>query len=291
MSIKEFALHFQCSYARIVKKIHLLGLNSKKARNVIWSKTDDILLKKHFENAPKDFLLELFPRRSWNGIIQRGSKTLNLKRLSQDRVYVNYRFFDIWSPESAYICGFILADGHIHLGKNNYLQIEVNCKSLNLLEQIAKVMDFRGKIYHTKRGTCKIQIKNVYMIKKLAEKGIPLKNKTYQASYPIQKIPKVYERDYIRGIIDGDGWSRIDSDSIYNLGVCGTENVVSAIKKRFNEKCTNNNKIEHYETNCWRFNIKGTKALKIAEWLYEDSTIFLRKKYNAYKKAKLKWKK
>lgn len=285
MTIKDLSVHFNVEYAKTVDKIHKMKLNSKKARNIIWTEKDDKLLKANFEYAPKDYLMELFPNRTWPGIIQRGLKTLHLKRMSQDKTYINYRFFDTWTEESAYVHGFILADGHIHLGKDNYLQIETDNKSFDVLEKICHAMDYRGKIYHLKsRDTYKFQDKNTHIIKQLSDSGIALSDKSHSAKYPIDIIPQEYLRDHIRGVIDGYGWSYIDNQGIYNLGLCGTEHVVTNIKNLLNEDCSMNS-IQHYEQNCWRFNIKGIKALHIASWLYDNAKIYLDKKYNAYRKA------
>lgn len=285
MSIKDFSNYFNVEYGKVVDKIHKMGLNSKKARHVIWTQDEDALLRLHFEYAPKDYLLNLFPNRSWAGIVQRGLKTLKLNRLSQDKTYINYLFFDTWNESSSYVHGFILADGHIHLGNDNYLQIEVNGESLDVLERICHSMDYHGKIYHLKsRDTYKFQDKNVHLIEQLANSGIALNDKSHSAKYPIGIIPKKYLRDHIRGIIDGDGWSYIDGNGIYNLGLCGTEDVVSNVKNLLIEDCSMNS-VQHYEKNCWRFNIKGKKALRIAAWLYDEAEIYLEKKYNAYKYA------
>ena len=286
MSIKEFSSHFGVDYFKVVDKIHKMGLNSKQARGVIWCPEDDAILKEHFEYAPQNYLKELFPDRSWVGIFQRGLKTLNLQRQTRDTTYVNYRFFDKWTPESVYVHGFMLADGHVHLGKDNLFQIELEKDSYDILQKIKAAMDFKGRIYYLdKRNTYKLQIKNVYLIKRLIETGVTDKDKSLRALYPYT-TPDCFLRDHIRGIIDGDGWSYIDSEGRYNLGLCGTKHVVSTVK-RLLPIDDSMNSIQHYEKNCWRFNFRDKRALKIASWLYDDSSIYLDKKYNAYKQAQL----
>ena len=284
MSINDFVKYFDTEYAKIIDKIHKMGLNSKKSRNIIWSKEEDMLLSNHFEYAPKDYLMKMFPRRTWKGILQRGLKTLKLNRKSQDRIFVNYMYFNSWSNEMSYILGFIMADGHVHLGNDNYLQIEVKEDSLDILNKIASAINFEGKIYRMKkRNSYKLQIKNIKIIKDIISHGVTNNNKSHLATFPID-IPAKYIKDFIRGLIDGDGWSRIDSDGIYNIGLCGTKDIVSKTKDLLNVDCSTNN-VSHYEENCWRFNIKGKKALKIASWIYDDATIYLDRKYNTYKEA------
>lgn len=285
---KELASHFNVSYNKIIDKIHKMRLNSKKARNIIWTEEDDLLLAQHFPYAPKDYLMNLFPSRTWQSILQRGIRTLKLNRLSQDKIFVNYKFFDAWSEESAYIHGFILADGHLHLGDNNFLQVELAADSKDILDKIAKALDFRGKIYWLKaRNTYKLQIRNTYLISSLAKLGIPLHNKTFNSTFPGEIIPEKHLKDNIRGLIDGDGWSYIDGKGVYNLGLCGTKDIVTSVKEHLIEDCSDID-VRQYEKNCWRFNLKGKRAIRIASWLYDHSHIYLDRKYFNYVKAKSK---
>lgn len=283
-SIKELSNLFEVPYQKVVDKIHKMGLNSKESSGVLWKKSEDDILLSHFEYAPKDLLLSLLPERKWNAIWQRGRKKFNLSRKTKDRTSVNYRFFDDWSPVSAYIYGYIMADGHIHLGKNNYLQIDACITDIGILEKIKIAMNYQGKIYLTHNGeAARIQINNINIIEQLAKKGIPLKDKSYIAALP-EILPKEYERDCIRGLIDGDGWSRIDKDGYYNIGLCGTRELVSKVKSMLPIDCSAN-KIRKTGPNNWRFNIKCKKARNIASWLYEDAEIFMDRKYNEYIKS------
>lgn len=284
---KEFAAHFDVSYTKIIDKIHKMGLNSKKARNIIWSQKDDQLLSEHFEYAPKDYLLRLFPCRTWNSIVLRGERALGLVRHSQDKKYLNYKFFDRFTPESAYFFGFILADGHIikKPGERTALQIEVGADSEDILRKLVRELSYEGKVSHLKsRNTYKVCIGNMRLVEQLIVKGIPASNKTFEAVFNPEIFPKDLLRDAVRGIVDGDGWSYIDGTGTYNLGLCGTEKVVSAVKKCLPID-TSTNKIVHYEKNCWRFNLKGKKALAVAKWLYDDASVYLDKKYSSYQQA------
>lgn len=292
---KELAIRFNVSYLKIIDKIHKMRLNSKRARGEIWSFEEDKLLAEHFEYAPKSYIMDLFKNRTWTGILQRGIKTLKLNRLSQDKVYVNYQFFSEYNELSSYIAGFIMADGHIHLGLDNYLQIEISQRDEELLTKIKNVMDFRGKFYYgyhpngkgkTVTPTWKIQAKNVKLIKDLNERfQIPLKDKSYVADFPTI-IPKEFKRHFIRGLIDGDGWVTYSAkDRRFVIGLCGTYNIVSKTKDNLIEDCSSNS-VRQDSENCYKFAITGKKAIKIADWLYKDANIFLERKYNKYLEAK-----
>lgn len=286
MSVTELAEHFDVPYQKIVDKIHKMGLKAKEASGVLWKASEDAMILKHFEYAPKDFLLSVLPDRTWSSIWQRGSKKFGLSRKTKDRAYVNYRFFDKWTEQSAYVYEYIMADGHIHLGKCNYLQIDASTKDVDILKKIQLVMDFRGSLYSMDNGEAtRLQIDNVNLIKQLADKGIPLYRKSYEAKLP-ESFPKEYVRDCIRGLIDGDGWSRIDSNGYYNIGLCGTEELVTQVKDLIPINCSTN-KVRKNGPNNWRFNIKCKKAREIASWLYDDAKIYMDRKYNAYVKASI----
>lgn len=284
-TVDDFSKYFEIPKEKIADKIHKMGLNSKKARNIIWSEAEDDLLKIHFEYAPKNFILKLFPNRSWCAILQRGIKTLGLKRISQDHVYIDYNFFEKWTSLSAYIYGFIMADGHIHYGDQNYLQLEVALKDKDILYKIKEAMSFDGNVSINK--TARLQINNKKIIKDLIDKEMPTVDKSHNSIFP-STLPENLYRDFCRGVIDGDGWSSISSNS-YSIGLCGNYQLISKVKEVFPEDCSNNNIRKDKNSYCWRFNIKGSKAIKIAQWLYSDSEIYLTRKYDNFCQALLKF--
>lgn len=277
-TISEFSDIFKVSKEKITDKIHKMGLNSKKARGVIWSPEDDKLLTAIFEFAPKNYIMEKFPNKTWAAIKQRGFKTLNLKRFSQDRLSVDFNFFEKWTPESAYIFGFIMADGCIHYGDVNYLQFEIAKKDKDILYKIKDALKYEGNVSVGK--TARLQINNKKIIKDLIDKGIPAVSKTYCADFP-KTLPEGLYKDFCRGVIDGDGWSTVNNNT-YNIGLCGNFDLINKIKNVLPEDCSNNHIRKDKDSFCWRFNIKGKKALKIAKWLYEDACIYLDRKYQAY---------
>lgn len=277
-SYDELSVIFNVDKLKIIDKVHKIGLNGKAAKGIYWSEEEDNVLKEHFAYAPKDYIMNLLPKRTWATIFVRGNKHLGLTRLSQDKISVNYNFFSEWNEKVAYIFGFILADGHI-INKNGVhaLQIEQSLKDKDILFKIKEALDFKGEVHVNK--TAKLQINNVKIINDLIEKGMPVEDKSHNAIFP-EDLPKEFYRDFIRGVIDGDGWSTINKDG-YSLGLCGNYDLISKVKDNLIEDCSNNS-IRKDATYCWRFNIKGKKAKRIASWLYKDAQIFLERKYNNF---------
>lgn len=283
LSVSDFSNYFKVSKAKIVDKIHKMGLNSKKARGILWTKEEDSLLKEHFEYAPKNYLMSLLPDRSWPAILQRGNKTLLLNRKSQDHISVNYNFFSTWNEYSAYTLGLILADGWITY-KQNYqnsisLQIELQKKDYSVLKKIAEKMNYKGKIMILK-DSVKLQCNNAKIVEDLIKLGIPLKNKSYTAKM-INGIPYKYLRHFIRGLIDGDGWVSFYDNRIA-IGFCGTESLTRSVQKILCPTIKIAPPRKDKNNNVWRFEVKGKKAINILYWLYNDSNIYIERKKNTY---------
>lgn len=296
-SISDFANHFVLSKAKIVDKIHKMGLNSKKSRGIIWSETDDALLAQHFEYAPKEYLMRLFPTKTWQGILQRGIKTLHLKRISQDRTFVKYDFFSEWNEHSAYFLGFILADGHLHYGSAKYLQIEISKKDQDILYKLKDCLQYEGSIMQGKkakendiimgnscktRESVKLQINNAKIVQDLVAKGVPLDCKTYSTVFP-KNVPDDMIKHVIRGLIDGDGWVSY-MDKHLNIGICGTKSMCETIQK-YLRPIKSNARVYQNSENCWKFQIAGSQALDKVKWLYQDANIYLDRKYNVFLQA------
>lgn len=292
-SVSEMAKHFHVPYAKMIDKIHKMGLNSKNERQISWSPEEDAILQECYADAPKDYIMEKLPHRNWSAIRQRGKGKFNLIRKSRDHIYLNYRFFDEWTEESAYAYGFILADGYVHRantaakGNKNILQIEVGIKDIDIIYKLAAAIQFRGSIVNYGKSV-KISMNNAHLIDELVKKGMPLENKTFNATFP-ENVPSNMIRHVIRGLIDGDGWSTImknhrDKD-MYVLGFCGTQSLVSSVKDLFPVDCSGR-KVQREAKNCWGFSITGKKAYEVGKWLYSDSSIYLARKKKQLDAAK-----
>lgn len=112
-----------------------------------------------------------------------------------------------WNSEFAYVVGLITTDGslskdgrHIVLVSKDKDQIQNFAKILNLKNRIGlKASTYTGKkIYH------QIQFSNVKLYRFLVNIGLgPNKTK----SIGILNIPDRYFRDFLRGHLDGDGYT------------------------------------------------------------------------------------
>lgn len=282
MSIQDIAIKLCLSYQQVVSKAHNLGMNKKRNSGENWNFKEDNFLIKNFEYASKDYLLHHI-NRSWSSIYQRGLITHNLSRKSQDKYYINHEKLNGWNQEISYILGFVLADGHIMYktkSRNaNSLQIELAVYDIDILEKIKSYLDFKGPISLTKRGTAKLSISNTMIIEELIKKGCPAKDKTFKTKW-IENIPDEYLNHFVRGIFDGDGSIYLNHNKPA-FQFLGTENLLLGIQKNIPFPPPNIHwRGKNGGPNVYVMKYRGHE--NFFEWLYQDATIFLDRKYNKY---------
>lgn len=211
---------------------------------------------------------------------------------------VDIDFFKcINTEEKAYILGFICADGHI---SEDRLVITVAEKDLDILEKIRGVMHSNHPIKKIKRinpynKTDRKQLTLVELMigrKELVEPLFNMElssNKTYTLNGDILKyIPKYLMRDFLRGYFDGDGnvffGRRYTSGYKYNINVCGNEDF---LLKSFQAYFPSSNRLykDLYSKQCYVWKISSRDKIRdFMHYLYYNSSIFLQRKYNEYRK-------
>jgi hypothetical protein len=125
--------------------------------------------------------------------------------------YVNRDFFNVWTPDMAYVLGFFAADGYMTLNKRGayYWNIEITDK--DLLESIRSAIDSDHKIsirsgHGNEQTLYRLQIGSKEMFNDLIALGFT-QGKTKSLAVP--SVPAIFFRDFVRGYFDGDGcvWS------------------------------------------------------------------------------------
>ncbi|MDP2599109.1 MAG: LAGLIDADG family homing endonuclease [Deltaproteobacteria bacterium] len=119
---------------------------------------------------------------------------------------VDGKFFDIWTPESAYILGLLMADGTLTTNPRGSRYVEFLSTDRELVDLFRALLNSNHKISLKKRKLSpkqwkpayRIQIGNQHMLTRLDQLG--LDEKTI-----VPRIPKPYYRDFVRGFFDGDG--------------------------------------------------------------------------------------
>lgn len=201
-----------------------------------------------------------------------------LKSIKFDEDY----FENIDTEHKAYFLGLIFADGYNSTDKYN-LEITLKSDDLHILEEFEKQLNTYNKI-KDKCVNGVIYKRMLLSSKKMStdlEKIGCIQNKSLVLKFP--KIRKDLENHFIRGYFDGDGCISINLDKkYYSFRLIGTKDFLNKVielmdmqKVKLQPKGTN--KLNYQLGYGGRNNI-----IKIRNYLYKNSTIYLNRKYNKF---------
>lgn len=219
------------------------------------------------------------------------------------KYYFNKNYFDIIdNSEKAYWLGFIWADGYVckRERKGNYIEYDFKLSLSRIdtdhLEKFKKCLNSNHNILFYRKNTssfcpqneeARLSICNKYFGEILYEKyGIsPFRT---DFSKIIEQVPEKFYIDLIRGLFDGDGsFSKYKWNNYQKLNVIfgGTESVLRFIENQISPNSTHKLYHRHKQGDKeWRtLNYSGVQqGLKILKLLYENSSIYLNRKYQKY---------
>lgn len=192
---------------------------------------------------------------------------IDVSQLRRPPIYaVNESFFDEWSPEMAYVLGFILTDGCVS-GNN----VSISQAEIAPLEAIKRMMTSEHPIRKNEVGGNIIYALNIgrkSLVTALAKRGISEKK---SLTVELPEVPNAYFPDFLRGIIDGDGW-------VHAKGYVVT---VTSGSEVFAEQLTARLKTAGYPFrtvlggNIFRIKLSGKDEIKRLEsYLYYDPNAF-----------------
>lgn len=264
----------------IVVKALSLGLLSAK----LWQVEENKILKKYFANSTQEEILKLLPKRSWPAIMAQGER-LGLKRKTdKPRLTVNEDYFQHWSSNMAYILGFILADGCIikgtYPGYSDSLKFGVQIGDKDILEKIKKELKALHKISLVNNAAhfCISSQKLVNDLKRLSI------NYRKSLKEQITEVPATYVKDFIRGIIDGDGSISIDKKRYPNLSLCGGEGTVTYVRNHLYKHLRVYSKVSKRASSSigdlYSIGYRCSPVLHILHYLYYNSELYLNRKYD-----------
>jgi hypothetical protein len=254
----------------------------------LWQPKEDAILKKYFcEKRVEDFI-KLLPRRTKTAIWAQGERLGLKQNRNYSRLDVNENYFKKWSPDMAYILGFILADGCIikgsYKGYSDALKFGVNKKDIDIIEKIKQKLGSSHKISICE-DAAHFCITNQKIVNDLKSLKINYR-KSLRENIP--NVPQKYVRDFIRGVIDGDGSISFDKKWGYpTLSVCGGKNTISFIQNHFLEKFNIYSKIGKRKKIQYIFYIsyRANSAKTLINYLYNKSNIYLERKYKLFKRS------
>lgn len=192
-------------------------------------------------------------------------------------------FSIIDTEEKAYWLGFLYADGNVS-SNSNRISIALKESDKEHLEKFKKFIGGDIKILYKKSVKAYvISFRCKEMKKDLVLLGC-IPNKTWLID-SIPLIENSLKIHFIRGFFDGDGcitYGNKLKDNRYSvvINIVSNEKMLQSISNYLNE---NRNFSKKKNTNILMIRWSGKKASEILNLMYENSSIYLDRKYNRYK--------
>lgn len=209
-------------------------------------------------------------------------------------------FKNINDEYKAYWLGFLCADACIEDNIKRRIHrvvITLNPKDINHLEKLSNEIEFSGKVKHIVRNynhknstknkveSAILSIPGKEIVYDLDKHGCG-KNKTKDLSLP--KLDQKLKRHFIRGFFDGDGCLTKTKDLYWRIQFSCNFKIATEIKELFkNELNIDIGKITKMKNIYSISKQKKDEVKTILNYLYQDSNIYLDRKYDLYKIALL----
>lgn len=224
------------------------------------------------------------------------------------RYTLNENYFDVIDNEhKAYWLGLLYADG-TNSDKTHCIQLRLQESDLSLLEKFnidigsnCPIGFIERKSKHpTWQNLYRLTINSIHISKALSKLGC-VPNKTFKLKFPTEDILNTeYIRPFLRGLWDGDGsfsLSELKLKKSKNKGfkiissLVSTEEVCKDIQSYLKVNLKINSTIcyakKNSNKNTKRLRISGNQqVIKFLDWLYENSTISLDRKFVKLKHIK-----
>lgn len=188
-------------------------------------------------------------------------------------------YFEIIDSEAkAYYLGFIFSDGSV---SERTLQIEIHEKDIDILDKLKKELNSNATISRrNNRQTVTLSIVSRKMVEDLNRYGI-VKNKTY-VTKGLPNIPRQYVKDFLRGLLDGDGWLSLDKNGRWHMGFVSHYKETCEDFKRYCNLLIKNKITSNINPfgNSYIFQSAHQEIVKeLLSILYKDSNFYLTRKY------------
>ena len=176
-------------------------------------------------------------------------------------------------PTSAYWAGFLLADGciHFHLGRYPKVILELGIEDREHVEKFREFLQAEAGVKVSHKGAAaRFEVTSQRLVSDLLSLGI-----TERKSLTATVSPSLENnRDFWRGVIDGDGWLGYNSgNGRPHIGLIGTRATIES----FQDFCG----IEGTVGTQYKMSTAvyySRKAAKVARVLYAETKLYLDRK-------------
>lgn len=187
---------------------------------------------------------------------------------------VNEEFFSTWTEQSAYVLGYLFADGSIYRGDGSRYEIIVSASREETLNIVRDLMEAEHPIRQKGPNSYQMRIGSKVLVEVLEAFGLT-ENKTLNLTYP--EVPLEMERHFIRGYFDGKGSFMIENNRriVSNFsGAC--LGFIESLRDRLILHGLANATVHQYgagdSSNQLRYYVRDTRRL--ANLLYTEARVF-----------------
>lgn len=208
----------------------------------------------------------------------------------------NYYFEKVDTEDKAYFLGLFYADGYVNL-KSNYIQLGLKEDDIDILHSFREYIGFNGNIrfdlMNNKTKFRRIIIQSQRLCNDLNKLGC-FQKKSLILKFPNeQQVPNHLLNHFVRGYFDGDGYIscgiKQNNEKYVHVSITSTLDFCLVLKHTVYNSLGVKSSIHKTPTNDITKNITvgGFRScILLLDWLYDKSTIFLKRKHNKYIKAK-----
>lgn len=261
--------------------------------NTSWNENELNFLKENYETMSSNEI-SIVLGRTKNAVTIKANK-LGLKKPSY--TYSRDFFKEINTEEKAYWLGFLVADGYVSKTKDNTswsVGIDLKKSDYKHLKKFNKSLNGNVEVVFRDRERfdriCEIASIRFFskeMAEDLVAQGCGYK-KTFDIEFP-KNIKEDLLRHFIRGFFDGDGslyfYNHSEAKHIQYVG-CNFTSASEGFLLQLREELYNLD-IFSFMTkfrNCHQLSIRRqADVLVFLKYLYDDSTVYLDRKFNLYK--------
>ena len=184
--------------------------------------------------------------------------------------------------EKSYWLGFLIADGCLkeYTKTDKRVIIKLQKKDYKHLSKFYKFVKSNKKVYFDSGSTCcTASISSCIMFDDIVSYGIT-PNKTYTTKVPKKIIGSKYEKDFWRGVIDGDG-SVWEGKSSPGISLVGTKEICDGFLNFINREGFRTSMRTKKRKNDKSYNMtfSSRDTVNLLEILYKNSTIYLDRKF------------
>lgn len=203
----------------------------------------------------------------------------------------NEFFFDNFNENSLYILGLIYADGNIAWNpKKGYqtLTITSSAKDKDHLEKIRKILSStKPLLFSPQTNSYRLIINNKNLVQRLMELGVTPR-KSLILKFP-QFISKEQLPAFLRGIIDGDGNVRYVSrkrSPYFEITIAsGSKEFCKGLISSVFQAIEVKGGLRKVQNNTHIIQYSCARGEKLANFIYLNANILLKRKYIEYKKC------